>query len=581
MQLNMQASQLSLFPLAASQASAPVVVTDWTPDELEQRAMAAIDAVLEAGHPLICAWSSGKDSSVVANLMLNAARVRLQSGLACPPLLINHSSITVENPEVQALAASEIAKMRAYAAAQGIPLTVRVGRPTLYSAFACRVIGGRGLPPFPDTRGDCSVDWKVRVGDRLAASARIELRRLTTKPAVLMTGVRREESAARAASIASRGERDDGIWTNEEGAMRLSPILSWTSDDVWTYLGYCSAGLIPSYSDFAETMRFYRDAGGSSCVVVASDMMDTRKNVGCGARSGCVTCTKVQSDKSLTNMVESDSGRYGYMNPMLAFRDFIANTQYDWSRRSYVGRTIDKDGYITIAADTYSPQMLEDLLWYALSIQATLPAAAKFRYVNMKELFAIDLLWSAYGLHKPFHALWIAREVERGNLKFPPKVKPFQKTPVPSYGRIFVGRDWDGVDTPRVTGLFDAPMALAEEGCGTGTRFTRDGRIVTDFETTKQFDIDEEGAMLFLEFEADRHIEDYHREDAEWTAAARVYLRYGFVTLANGAHARWDGILRRTEWRQQNGLHGQPPLDRLVARCDAARPESTRLAEAA
>lgn len=542
--------------------------------------MAAIDAVLEAGHPMICAWSSGKDSSVVANLMLNVARARLRRGLVCPPLLINHSSITVENPEVQALAESEIAKMRAYAADQGIPLTVRVGHPTLYSAFATRVISGRALPTFPDTHGDCSVDWKVRVGERLAATARAELRRVTDKPAVLMTGVRREESPTRAANIASRGERDDGIWTNEEGAMRLSPILSWSSDDVWAYLGYCAAGLIPSYSDFADTMRFYRDAGGSSCVVVASDMMDARKNVGCGARSGCVTCTKVQSDKSLMNMVDSDTDRYGYMKPMLAFRDFIANTQYDWSRRSYVGRTIDPEGYITIAADTYSPQMLEDLLWYALSIQAALPAAAKFRYVDLKELFAIDMLWSAYGLHKPFHALWIAREVERGNLKFPPKVKRFPKTPVPGYGRVFVGRDWDGIDTPKVTGLFDAPLAMAEDGCGTVTGFTRTGRIVTKFDTTKQFDVDEEGAMLFIEFESDRHIEDYHRDDAEWTAAARIYLRYGFVTLANGAHARWDGILRRTEWRQQNGLHGQPPLDRLIERCRASRRAEFALPEA-
>ncbi|WP_432263470.1 phosphoadenosine phosphosulfate reductase family protein [Cupriavidus sp. TMH.W2] len=578
----MHASQLALFP-AANPLVSPVTVTHLTSEELERRATAAIDAVLEAGHPMICAWSSGKDSSVVANLMLNAARSRLQRGESCPPLLINHSSITVENPEVQALASSEIEKIRAYAADQGIPLTVRIGHPTLYSAFACRVISGRGLPTFPDTRGDCSVDWKVRVGDRLTAEAYTELRRFTEKPAVLMTGVRREESAARAASIASRGERDEGIWTNAEGEMRLSPILSWTSDDVWTYLGYCAAGLIPSYSDFAETMRFYRDAGGSSCVVVASDMMDARKGGGCGARSGCVTCTKVQSDKSLMNMIESDDGRYGYMKPMLAFRDFIANTQYDWSRRSYVGRTIDKDGYITIAADTYAPQMLEDLLWYALSIQATLPRAANFRYVALRELFAIDMLWSAYGLHKPFHALWIAREVERGNLKFPPKVKPVPKTPVPAYGRIFVGKDWDGIDTPKVTGLFDAPLALAEEGCGIGTRFTRDGRVVTDFDTTKQFEVDEEGALLFLEFEADRHIAEFHRDDAEWTAAARIYLRYGFVTLAKGAHARWDGILRRTEWRQQNCLHGQPALEHLIARCEAppVRQEEALFAEAA
>jgi len=542
--------------------------------------MAVIDAVLDAGHPMVCAWSSGKDSSVVANLMLNAALARIERGEHCPPLVVNHSSITVENPEVRMLAFSEIEKMRVYAREKGIPLTVNVGYPSLYSAFATRVISGRGLPPFPDgSSSDCSVDWKARVGDRMVAEAFRALKATCKKKPVLMTGVRREESPHRAANIAARGERDDGIWQAEGGKLRVSPVLGWTGDDVWTYLGYCAAGLIPSYSDFADTMRFYRDAGGSACVVVASDMMDARRNVGCGARSGCVTCTRVSEDKSLKNMIESDEQRYGYMKQMAAFRDFIANTQYDWSRRSYVGRTIDADGCVLIKADTYSPQMVEDLLWYALSIQAKLPRGVKFQYVSLKELFAIDLLWSAYGLHKPFHALWIAREVERGNLKFPPAVKPFPKTPLPSYGRIFVGQDWDGEDTPKVAGLFDSGLAMAE--CGPGLRETDDGRLVTDFETTKRFEIDEAGAMMFMDWEADRHIDMYHDDDAQWTAAARVYLRYGFVTLVNGGHDRWDSILRRTEWRQQNGLHGQPALERLIARCNAAQQGEPMLAEAA
>jgi hypothetical protein len=67
----MPASQLSLFSAANPQVS-PVTVANWTTEELERKAMAAIDAVLEAGHPLICAWSSGKDSSVVAMARYNS-----------------------------------------------------------------------------------------------------------------------------------------------------------------------------------------------------------------------------------------------------------------------------------------------------------------------------------------------------------------------------------------------------------------------------------------------------------------------------------------------------------------------------
>lgn len=43
-----------------------------------------IDSVLERGHPIVVAWSSGKDSSVVANLALSAAARRVAAGVHKP-----------------------------------------------------------------------------------------------------------------------------------------------------------------------------------------------------------------------------------------------------------------------------------------------------------------------------------------------------------------------------------------------------------------------------------------------------------------------------------------------------------------
>lgn len=45
--------------------------------------MRAIERVLLAGHVLLCAFSSGKDSSCVANLMLNAAINIIGAGHLC------------------------------------------------------------------------------------------------------------------------------------------------------------------------------------------------------------------------------------------------------------------------------------------------------------------------------------------------------------------------------------------------------------------------------------------------------------------------------------------------------------------
>src|SRR3990167_3897236 len=173
---------------------------------LANAALEVIDSVLERGHPIVVAWSSGKDSSVVANLALSAAARRVAAGKPCPRLLLTHSDTGVENPEVRALADGEMHKMAAFAKSVGIQLEIKVGKPLLYSSWPVRVIGGRALPSFPNSNGDCSVEWKVKVGDRLLKSAFSELAKdKGAAQPVLLTGVRMDESARRAANIEARG----------------------------------------------------------------------------------------------------------------------------------------------------------------------------------------------------------------------------------------------------------------------------------------------------------------------------------------------------------------------------------------
>ena len=94
------------------------------------------------------------------------------------------------------------------------------------------------------------------------------IRKVTARYSKVVTliGTRRDESQARAINTAARGETADEPWANSGGGLMLSPILHWSTDDVWTYIGEAAAGL---HSDFAEVMDSYRDAGASSCVVIA------------------------------------------------------------------------------------------------------------------------------------------------------------------------------------------------------------------------------------------------------------------------------------------------------------------------
>src|SRR6218665_1048537 len=479
----------------------------------EAQALQAMTAALRAGHPLAVAYSGGKDSSVLANLALAAAcQVLAEGGRAV--LAVTHADVgAVENPEIRALVRGELACMRRFAAAKGLDLRVRIARPA--------------LPP---------------------------------SLAVLMTGVRREESTGRAGSIARRGETAGCLWQDQEGRLRLSPLLDWTVDDVWSYLGLCRQGAIEAYSSFDEVLGVYQDAGGSSCVVVADAEME-RHAKPCASRFGCWACTAVREDRSLRQMIDSDPARYGYLRPLAALRDFIAHSQYDWNRRQFIGRTI-RNGFITIAADTYAPSMLAELLRYALSAQK----ATGIEIVSAAQLIAIDVRWSLYALAEPFAALRIWREVEQGASWTPPSLAPVPKTEVPRYGLIHVGGDWDDEIQSDlvVTGLRDTGWEMFSESCGPKLRTLRNGRTVMDIEGMG--DIDEEAAWTFLDFEADRMLDDRPSFEDDWTAGYRTYLRYGLIEPGKGASRHIDSILRRSQWRQRHGLHGQQELAALRGR---------------
>lgn len=370
--------------------TAPIALQTLRDETPEAAALAAMTAALRAGHPLAVAYSGGKDSSVLANLALTAAAaVHKAGGRAL--LVITHADVgAVENPEIRSLVRDELGRMQRFALARGLDLRIRVAHPPQFDSFAVRVIGGRALPAFPDSRRDCTSSWKREPSERVLRQLAQELRRAGWREPVLMTGVRRDESTVRAGSIARRGEQAARLWTDQAGRLRLSPLLDWTTDDVWGYLGLCRQGAIEAYSDFDDVLRVYQDAGGSSCVVVADAEME-RHAKPCASRFGCWACTAVREDRSLRQMIESEPGRYGYMRPLAALRDFIAHTQYDWSRRQFIGRTI-KEGFITIAADTYAPSMLAELLRYALSAQK----ATGIEIVSAAQLIAIDARWSLY-----------------------------------------------------------------------------------------------------------------------------------------------------------------------------------------
>lgn len=559
-----------------------------------RRASWLLRHLLQRGTPAALAWSAGKDSSVAANLVLTSAAALRRAGHPIAPIVVLHADTGVENPEVWQHARSELNKMRAFAKKHDIDLRVAISHPPLAAQWAVRVIGGSALPIFPNAGSrDCSVDLKIKPMARLRKQWLKALgeHAAARHPPVTVVATRFDESAGRAKRMAERGDSAEQIRQGEDGALYLTPLANWTASDVWEYLAQARNGQIPAYSDFADTFRLYADAAGTSCAVVGDDMTASLKHSrGCGARFGCSQCQAVSSDRSMENMIEQDPA-YRYLRGLNRLQRYVAATQYDWTRRTWLGRTIDEAGYVTIQPDLYSPQMLETLLRYALTVdveeQSDAQAAGfsdpRFSLVNAQQLVAIDAEWSRQGVARPFHALKLYRDIYLRGERYPvPQVPTVARTPLPAPRYLYVGTDWDEDRAWQFTGLRNPQLEAqasdwGQSGCLGATKALRNGRTVLDLPTDTFYDIDPEGVELLLDFELDRLIETFH-DDSRYrtTAGYHYYASSGLITLSHGQVRASDEILRRTAFKERHGLVGDHDIAPLLTRSVSAAEHAAR-----
>src|SRR3989344_5938845 len=99
--------------------------------------------VLLSGHPVTIAFSSGKDSSVLASIALITARKLVEAGHKLPPLFVVNSDTGLEQPEISQLARIELTKIAAYAKKHSIDLQVLRGKPALSDLWGPKILGGR------------------------------------------------------------------------------------------------------------------------------------------------------------------------------------------------------------------------------------------------------------------------------------------------------------------------------------------------------------------------------------------------------------------------------------------------------
>lgn len=94
----------------------------------------------------------------------------------------------------------------------------------------------------------------------------------------------------------------------------------------------------------------------------------------------------------------------------------------------------------------------------------------------------------------------------------------------------------------------DAEIANAED-----LMVARDGRLLTRCETGDEYDIDDEGLELFMEFELDRVLNAERLNDAP-SAAVHYLLGLGTVQLYKGSQSDWDRMLRVSNQLHRHNL---------------------------
>lgn len=285
-------------------------------------------------HPWIIGFSGGKDSTLVAHLVFEALVALAPHERTREVHLVSNDTL-VESPLVISHIASVQADIQHAADAWRLPLRVVTTRPDDDATFWVNLIG-RGYPPPNRSFRWCTDRMKIQPTSRY-----IKEQADASGQVILLLGVRRSESATRAATVA---RYDNGQRLNRHNdllnCLVFRPIVELSTDEVWEYLAFNPP---PWGGTHSALFKLYLDAGAAECPTVMSQ--DDAPSCGTSSsRFGCWTCTVVDKDRSLNGFVEAGFGEFA---PLVAFRDWLAEIR-DIPERRMARR---RNGRITVTSE--------------------------------------------------------------------------------------------------------------------------------------------------------------------------------------------------------------------------------------
>ena len=573
-------------------AGEPLALPEQPVEEKVRNATEAVKRQIIAGRHLTVAWSGGKDSSVTLAITLQAMRELVSEGRQVPMLHVLHADTLMENPVVVAYNQRQIRQIKRYAKEKAIPLRVWIASPGLSNDYLVSVIGGRSIISVGGST-KCQQMTKAYPLDRLKRQVRRHIAAEDgVKPGeveiISLIGTRFDESAARKRAMESRAESAiEAVDAMGDGQLVLSPIAHFSQMDVFEFIGHVRSERIECYDSWDELVELYKNMNGGDCMVVAYLAGREQENTPCNARTGCWTCARVSRDTSAESLIATEGGKFAWMKPLNAFRQFMIDHHFNPSARAWLARSVGRDGHIDVVPNAYSPEHCRKMLEIALSIQANeeeearrLRIQPRFTLLTLKQVMAIELSWGRYGYQEPWTAMRIWRDIYRDGKRFQIPGRPesrFTSKDVAFKARVpFADSQYNDL----FSGLRNIDAAAAD--CESLT-LTREGRYVTRCEVGNEYDIDDEGLELFMEFELDRVLDSSRLNDAP-SAAIHYLLGLGTVQLYKGSHTDWGRMLRVSNQLHRHQL--QPLLhdphaivEHLLAKHGKARSTAQQLTQ--
>jgi DNA sulfur modification protein DndC len=349
--------------------------------------------------PWIIGYSGGKDSTAILQLVWTAI-ADLPREQRVKNIYVISTDTMVENPIISVWVAKSHDLMEQAAQEQEVPFCPRRLSPQIRDSFWVNLLGKGYAAPRHKFRW-CTYRLKIQPSNTFINGIVS-----SSGKAILVLGIRKAESSARAANMARR-EKDrvrDRLNPNSSlpGSLVYTPLENWSNDDVWFYLmqvknpwGYNNRDLLGMYAGATPD---------GECPVV----VDT-STPSCGdSRFGCWVCTMVEADKSMSAMIHNDIEKE-WMMPLLEMRNLIdfrtdEKGEYSANADRHLRDFRRMAGNVQLMANgreipgPYLQSVREDWLGRLLRAQVHIqrngpPEVKNIQLITMEELQEIRRIW--------------------------------------------------------------------------------------------------------------------------------------------------------------------------------------------